>query len=331
MTIEIRQLHHALALGRYRNFARAAEALHLTQPSLTRSIAALEKALDVRLFDRDRKGIEPTAFGRILLERGAALLASEGDLRHEIKLLAGLEAGTLSIGAGPYPTEISVASAVTRLMYAHPQLTVEILTATPDEISRKVLTGEFDVGIADPRALGEARRLEIEPLPPHAVHLACRPGHPLLAESDLSVAKILRYPLASTLFSGAAAAVAGTDTRAGRMNAQTGRFTPAVHVDSLSLARRIARESDVLFPGTASMLADDVGFGRLVRLDFHVPVMRTDYAIITLRNRTPSPAARAFIGHLREAEAKAKAFDAGERSRKPGRHAAAARTRERVS
>lgn len=57
------------------------------------------------------------------------------------------------------------------------------------------------------------------------------------------------------------------------------------------------------------MLADDVNAGRLVRLDFHVPPMRTDYGILTLRNRSLSPAARAFIGHLREAESEAGKFD----------------------
>jgi len=71
-----------------------------------------------RLFDRDKKGIEPTTFGQVLPEPGAALLANEGDLRREIELLAGLETGVLAVGAGPYPAEISVGKAVTRLLRA---------------------------------------------------------------------------------------------------------------------------------------------------------------------------------------------------------------------
>jgi len=106
--IEFRQPRHALAPCRFRNLAPAAEALRLTQPSLTGSIAALETVLGVRLFDRDKRGIEPTALGQVLLERGAALLANEGDLRREIELLAGLETGNLSVREVPYPAEISV-------------------------------------------------------------------------------------------------------------------------------------------------------------------------------------------------------------------------------
>ena len=103
---ELRLLRHALALARYRNFARAAEALHLTQPSLSRSIAVLEKDLGVRLFDRSKSGVRPTAYGELLLQRGAALVGGEDELRREIQLLAGLETGTLCIGAGPYPPDI---------------------------------------------------------------------------------------------------------------------------------------------------------------------------------------------------------------------------------
>ena len=75
MVIELRLIRHALALGQHRNFARAAEALNLSQPSLSRSIAALEQAFGVPLFDRSHKGVVPTAFGRVLLERQQTLRA----------------------------------------------------------------------------------------------------------------------------------------------------------------------------------------------------------------------------------------------------------------
>ncbi|MBK9703489.1 MAG: LysR family transcriptional regulator [Betaproteobacteria bacterium] len=72
MFIELRLLRHAIALGKHRNFARAAEALNLTQPTLSRSIATLEEALGVVLFDRSHKGVTPTPFGRVLPSRSSA-------------------------------------------------------------------------------------------------------------------------------------------------------------------------------------------------------------------------------------------------------------------
>ena len=109
---DLRLIRLAIALGRHGNFARAAEEMSISQPSLTRGIAALESSLGVALFDRTRKGAIPTAFGRVLLDRGESMLRSDADLRREIKLLAGLEVGSLAIGAGPFAGEISVAKAV---------------------------------------------------------------------------------------------------------------------------------------------------------------------------------------------------------------------------
>ena len=301
--LELRHLRHALALGKYRNYARAAEALHLTQPSLSRSIAALEEELGVRLFDRSKNGVRPTAFGELLLQRGAALLEGEADFRREIQLLAGIEAGTLCIGAGPFPAEISVGAAVARLLRAHPRLRVEVLCADPDEITRRVLAGQFDVGIADPRAIPETPRLRCELLKSHPLNLACRPGHPLTGRDNLSLDDVLRYPLATTVLSGAQGAAASRGRDAGLLDKASGVFMPAIHVNSLSLARRITRESDALFPATAEMLAPDLAARNLVTLDFQLPEMQTEYGLITLAERSLAPATVAFLDQLRSVEA----------------------------
>jgi DNA-binding transcriptional LysR family regulator len=301
--LELRHLRHALALGRYRNYARAAEALHLTQPSLSRSIAALEAELGVQLFDRSKNGVRPTAFGELLLQRGAALLEGEAEFRREIQLLAGLEVGTLCIGAAPYPVEISVGTAVARLLGAHPHLRVEVLCADPDEIARRVLAGQFDVGIADPRTIPETPRLRCELLTSHPLYLACRLGHPLTGRDSLLLDDVLRYPLATTVLAGAQGIAASGGRNAGLLDKASGVFTPAVHVNSLSLARRIAQESDALFPATAEMLAADLAAKKLVTLSFRAPELRTEYGLITLADRSLAPVTSAFLDVLRKVEA----------------------------
>ena len=114
--LELRLLHQALILARHRNFARAAEALHLTQPALSRSIASLESALGERLFDRTRQGVEPTSFGRMLLARAQPLVDDANELERDFFLMRGLEIGELRVGAGAYAAELSVGQAAGRLM-----------------------------------------------------------------------------------------------------------------------------------------------------------------------------------------------------------------------
>lgn len=309
--VELRLIQHALALARFGNFARAARALHLTQPTMSRSIAALERAVGVRLFDRGPKGVEPTAFGSILLERGAQVLAGEADLRREIQLLAGLEVGRLAICAGPFPFEISVGAAVTRLVAAHPGLRLKAVLTDPRDVVREVLARRADVGVADVRFIAGQGDLVAAPMPMHDIFVACRPSHPLAKRAGLRLDEILSYPLASTLITNEAiTAAAASRDPPDLLDAGPGEFVPPIYVNSYALARQIARDSDALVPGTARMLAPDLAAGQLVRLDFHMPAIRTNYAIIHRRDRSPSPAAQAFIDLVRVVEAEEVATEA---------------------
>lgn len=65
----LRRLEMIVAIDQHRNFGRAARALGISQPSLTRALQVLEAELGVRLFERDRAECQPTEFGRIMLAR----------------------------------------------------------------------------------------------------------------------------------------------------------------------------------------------------------------------------------------------------------------------
>ena len=296
--IELRLIRQALALQRHQNFARAAHALNLTQPSLSRSIALLEEEVGVRLFDRGPKKVVPTVFGEILLERGAEMLRAETELVREIHLLASLETGKLVIGAAPYPTAIFVGSAVARLTTAYPRLKLRVITGDADRIIRKVLAGEYDVGLVAASAIEDMPKLQLDLLSRYPMFLACRPGHPLALEAMPSLATIMQFPLVSSLLGSEVACFLKGFDRAGQTDPDTGMFRPAIHVNTLALARKIARESDALFPGTAGMLAPDLKAGTLVRLDFHHPIMQLTPGLITLKDRSPSPAVKAFMAEV---------------------------------
>jgi DNA-binding transcriptional LysR family regulator len=126
----------------------------------------------------------------------------------------------------------------------------------------------------------------IEPIKPRRLYLPCWPGHPLLAIGP-TVEKVLALPLVTALPQGRAGEVAATETRAVAMDA----------------ARRIVRQTDALFPATASMLAADIAAGHVATLDFDSPAQRTSPAIVRLSERTLSPAAIRFLAIVRGIEA----------------------------
>ncbi|MDH3946712.1 MAG: LysR family transcriptional regulator, partial [Chromatiales bacterium] len=119
MPFNLRKIEYALAVAENRSFSRAAEALKISQPTITRSIQSLEQEIGARIFDRSRAGVSITAAGQLLLDRGAALAASALELQRDLKLLKGVELGQISIGAGPYPAAISVGHSVGELLARH--------------------------------------------------------------------------------------------------------------------------------------------------------------------------------------------------------------------
>ena len=303
--LDIRLLRHVLALKQYRNFARAAEFLRISQPALSRSIAGIEQSLGVKLFDRTPSGVEPTLYGQIVIDRGQGVIDQEEELRREILLMQGLEAGELSIGVAPFPFEISVCKAVAKLIARYPKLQLRISKDSPQAIIHRVLSGSIDLGIADIRHCHSDACLEIEPLPLHRIVCCCRKAHPLAGKPAPSLNEILGYPLVNPVFPPALAAILPAETTAGRVDAETGNFLPAITVDSIAAARIIAAGCDALLPIAPACVDAELQSGEFVILDFMAPWMHTQYAFISRKGRTHAPAALELMAQVREIERQA--------------------------
>jgi DNA-binding transcriptional LysR family regulator len=89
--------------------------------------------------------------------------------------------------------------------------------------------------------------------------------------------------------------------------AQNSARRPRIQVNNFELIRRIVLESDAVGLATASQISDDVQAGLLQTLDLLVPGLESNYGVIILAGRTPSPAAEAFVEILRQVEAEVQA------------------------
>jgi DNA-binding transcriptional LysR family regulator len=108
--LSARQIEIVKALAASKSFALAAKNLDVSQPSLTRSLKAIEKSLGVPLIDR--RGVTPTLFGELVLRHGEPVLSGFSELARDIDLARGLGMGVLKLAAGPYPADISVLRAI---------------------------------------------------------------------------------------------------------------------------------------------------------------------------------------------------------------------------
>jgi DNA-binding transcriptional LysR family regulator len=139
--VDLRKLRYFVAVAEQLHFGRAAKALHIAQPVLSRQIRALEDELKAQLFVRDKRTTELTPAGRQLLADAGPLLAS-ADALHRRVMLAARGPGSFTIGFMP---GLIVTEAVRALASRHPQLTVNVLRTNWDDQTAVLHDGRADV------------------------------------------------------------------------------------------------------------------------------------------------------------------------------------------
>jgi DNA-binding transcriptional LysR family regulator len=305
MPLDLRKIEYALAVAENRSFSRAAEALEISQPTITRSIQSLEREIGARIFDRSRAGISVTATGRLLLDRGAALAASALELQRDLQLLKGVELGKISIGAGPYPAAISVGHSVGELLARHPMLEVDVTVGGWLSLRQQVLDRQLDLSVAELSGIGDDQRFEVQPCEKHHAVLIGRNSHPLLHAEALTLQDIRNFPLVSTILPGRMRVLP-----ARRESGLHGEdlVVPTVRVDTMGLVMDIVAASDAIGIAMPVHVLPGVQRGDLAVLALDLPFLKSNYGIIRLAGRTPSPAAEAFtrIALRRDSEAQQK-------------------------
>lgn len=153
--MDARRLQLLAAVVEHGSFTRAAPAVGLTQPSLSRHVTSLERQYGVRLLDRLPSGVRATAAGAALARRGQAIGAQLSAARGEIAQLRNLEAGQLRIAAFPSAAATLALDALVALRTAHPGLVVTIEELERDLALDALRSGRADIALTFTTAAAE--------------------------------------------------------------------------------------------------------------------------------------------------------------------------------
>ncbi|MCX3063564.1 LysR family transcriptional regulator [Streptomyces beihaiensis] len=192
--MELRQLAYFVSVAEELHFGRAAERQHIVQSAVSQQVRRLERELGAELFDRSPRHVRLTPAGERLLPEARAVLAAAERARAAVT-----RRGTLRIG-----TSTGLGAHLDRVLgtYAQlaPDITVELVSAPPEERLRRVRDGRLDAtflrgGVDGPKPAPGLRAVRVwrEPL------LAAVPvRHPLAAGPDIAVADLAGLPLSLT-------------------------------------------------------------------------------------------------------------------------------------
>lgn len=175
--MEMHQLRYAVTVARLGNFSRAAEACHVSQPSLSQQILKLEGELGERLFDRTKRVAKPTPYGEIFLRRAATILAEAEIAKREAVEAQNLLRGTVNIGVLPTIAPYLLPMVLTRFIRQYPGVEVVVHEDTTGQLLKSIHAYEIDFALVslpldDPQ-------LETWKLFNEELLLALPPGHPL--------------------------------------------------------------------------------------------------------------------------------------------------------
>jgi DNA-binding transcriptional LysR family regulator len=182
--VDLRKLRYFVAVAEQLHFGRAAAALHIAQPVLSRQIRALEEELKAQLFVRDKRATELTPAGRQLLADAGPLLASADALARRVTRAA-RGPGSFTIGFMP---GLIVTEAVRALASCRPQLTVNVLRTSWDDQTDVLHDGRADVSYI--RLPVDQSGLQIQALLAEPRVAVFPSGHRLAGKDAISIADL---------------------------------------------------------------------------------------------------------------------------------------------
>ena len=192
--MDIRVLRYFLTVAKEQSFTKGAEQLHITQPTLSRQLAALEKELGTPLFIRSGRTITLTDEGILLKRRALEIIDLEERTIDEIRGTEELIDGTVNIGCGEFAAVETLAQICKTYKEKYPMVQIALHTATADTTYEMMSKGLLDIGLflepVNTEEMDYIRIMESD----HWV-VGMRPDDPLAAKTYIEKRDLLDKPL----------------------------------------------------------------------------------------------------------------------------------------
>ena len=192
--MDLRVLRYFLTVAREQSFTKAAEQLNITQPTLSRQLAALEDELGTKLFDRGGRSITLTNEGLLLKRRALEIVDLEDKIVSEFKGNSESIEGKIAIGCGEFMAVETLAKICRRYREKYPLVQFALHTGTADAILDRMNKGLIDIGLfLEPVSTEGLDYIRIQGSDHWVVTM--RPDDPLAAKEFITKKDLLGLPL----------------------------------------------------------------------------------------------------------------------------------------
>jgi molybdate transport repressor ModE-like protein len=283
------RLRLLVELERQGSVSAAARAVGIGQPSASEHLRLLEAAAGQRLVERNGRGSRLTEAGRVLASHASQALAILAAGEEELHALAGLETGTIHIGASTTPGVYLLPDMLGCFQRDHPNVSIEVEIASTGEIIERLLAGRIHLALVGDTSADE--RIDLEPLLSDEIVGIARPGLVRKAKGKVKPEALGAHTLLVREARSSTQQVADRALRAAGV--EPGRVW---ELDSSEAIKRAAREGLGVAFVSLYAVAEEVARGELecFRLAGRARIERR-FHVARLTRRSPSPSERRFM------------------------------------
>ncbi|MBI3910842.1 MAG: LysR family transcriptional regulator [Armatimonadetes bacterium] len=277
------------------SFSRAAEILHLTQPTISAQIQILEKAAGARLFERSAQGISLTQAGRTFHTYATQMLELSTRATQAMEQLQGLARGELTLAASSVPGHYILPRLLAAFKAQWPAVQVRLSVSNSQAVRAGVRDNAFELGMVGERARDD--RLTFDPVMEDHLVLVVRADHSLAATGQVDPLQLFDLPLViRELGSGTRSTLERAMQRAGL---SPERLKVMLELGSAEAVKAAVLATDWGAILSAWSVADDVRVGRLVARPIHGLDLHRSFYLVWRTHGYLSVASEQFIRFLR--------------------------------
>jgi len=192
MNLNLHHLRVFAAVADHGGFSRAAVALRISQPAVSKSVQELERQVGLALFDRVGRAPKLTEAGESLLIRARELFGVARVAEEELASLRGLERGILRVGASTTVATYFLPAILAQFHAQHPGVRMRVLSANTRAVARKLLEGRLDIALVEGPVQHD--RISVTPWRDDELVVIAPASHPLLRKRRVSPADLADEP-----------------------------------------------------------------------------------------------------------------------------------------
>ncbi|PLX99665.1 MAG: LysR family transcriptional regulator [Desulfuromonas sp.] len=293
--MNLHQIKIFVAISDKGSFSAAAEAIALTQSTVSQHMASLEDEVGVSLFDRQKRGVTLTSGGIIFLRHARRILSESDALFQAMNGFQGLEDAELVIGASNIPANYLVPPLLATLEQKHPGISLTMLTGDTAEVLKMLEGTEIELALVGSRT--QRKEITFDPLVNDPLVLVVASSHPWAKQKKLSIDDLFGNPLIMRENG------SGSGQSLDQAMRQAGRNPRDLHI-----AAHLGSNEAVLqavASGYSGAFVSELSVRRwkqaeqLCRIDIDGLVVERKIWLATMKGRILSPAAEAFTQILK--------------------------------